>query len=137
MGVVLKPDPVRVALTKALKDDSELMELATAVFYEQIPSSAERPYVVVSKMSGVPLYALDGPSLDKDVWLVKGIGSAAQAETLSGRIKKILRGITLEIEGKVNQDLRKIADVDFGETEKGEDYRHSGAEYKLDSEEEE
>lgn len=130
----LDPDPVRIALVDLLKAD---LGIATGVHYGVAPSDAERPYIVIQKMDGTPLYAFDGPSLDKDVWFVKGVGSAAQAETINRRCQKLLRGTTLEIDGKENQDLRKIKDVDFVETEKGEEYHHSGAEYKLDSEEEE
>lgn len=130
----LEPDPVRLAIVALLKEN---LGIATGVHYGAADPSDIRPYIIVTKMSGTPMEAFDGPSLDKDVWLVKGVGSAAEAETINRHCQKILRGATLAIDGKENQDLRKIADVDFVETEKGENYRHSGAEYKVDSEDEE
>lgn len=133
----LEPDPVRLALVALLKESDEISEVSKGVYYGVAPSDAKRPYTIVTKMAGTPMDAFDGPSLDKDVWLVKGVGSAAQAETINRRCQKLLRGATLEIEGRENQDLRKIADVDYPETEHGEEYRHSGAEYKIDSEAEE
>ena len=133
----LDPNPVRVALVTLLKEDSDLSKVSNGVYYGAADATATRPYTIVQKMAGNPHDAFDGPSLDRDVWLVKGVGSAAQAETIDRCCQKLLRGATLEIEGKANQDLRKIADVDYVEAEKGETYRHSGAEYKIDSEDEE
>jgi hypothetical protein len=87
-------------------------------------------------MSGVPTDAMSGPSLDRDVWLVKGIGQAEAAEEIHERCYELLQKTTLNIAGREHQELRKVGDVDFLETDKGEDYHHVGAEYKLSSEEE-
>lgn len=132
-------DVVREAIYQRLKSDAALLNIAKGGIHFQVaPAGTDFPYVIFQKMSGVPLDAFDGPSLDKDVWLVKGVGkSTRHAEEINERCLELLNGATLAITEKVNQDLRKIADVSYGEQNKGEVYRHIGAEYKLDSEKEE
>jgi hypothetical protein len=80
------------------------------------------------------MWAFSGPSTDRDVWLVKGVGPRDVAEDIDKRLREILDGADLTIEGKAHQDLRHIADVDFDEVVNGERIDHVGAEYKLDSE---
>lgn len=130
-------NPVREALKKLLSSDKKLEELSKGgIHYQLAPASADMPYVIFQKMAGTPTDAFDGPSLDRDVWLIKGVGDAEQAEEIHQRCYELLQGATLNITGRENQDLRKIADVDYLETDKGEPYHHVGAEYKLNSEEE-
>jgi hypothetical protein len=127
-------NPVRVALATILKEDKELQKLVTGIFHREPADDAAFPYVIFFKMSGVPTWTFGGPSLDNDVWLVKGIGSRDDAEAIDTRLKQLLNGATLAIKGKVHQDLRAIGDVDYPEVVKGERVDHVGAEYKLDSE---
>jgi len=131
-------NPVRKALSEILKEDAQLKALATSgVFHRKVPSKTARPYVIFHKSSGVPTWAFDGPSMDKDVWLVKGVADDRdEAEDIDARCKALLNGATLNIEGKDHQDLRHINDVDYDEILDGERVNHVGAEYKLDSEEE-
>jgi hypothetical protein len=128
-------NPVREALSKILKEDPVLKGLATGgVFHRIAPAGTETPYVIFHKASGVPIWAMDGPSLDREVWLVKGVGGREDAEKIDARCKEILTRATLAIKGKAHQDIRPIADVDMDEVTDGERYNHVGAEYKLDSE---
>lgn len=130
-------NPVRAALAKILKEDDDLKALASGgVFHRKADAGVKPPYVIFHKAAGNPLWALDGSPMDKDVWLVKGVGERETAEDIDARCKEILNGATLEIEGKVHQDLRHITDVDYDEISDGERYNHVGAEYKLDSEKE-
>ncbi len=129
-------NPVRVALKEFMKADAELMETATGVYHRRPPDDAELPYVLFDKGAGIPLWSFSGPPMDKDVWRVMGCGNRAQAETIDHRLKEILNGATLPIEGKVHQDIRSIGDIDFDEVKKGERIDYVGAEYKLDSESE-
>lgn len=132
-------DEVREALYELLKEDDTLKKVAVGGVHFQIaPAGTADPYIIFQKPSGVPMDAFAGPSLDKEVWLVKGVSTKTRlAEEINKRCLALLNGATLTITGKENQDLRRIADVNYGEQDKGEIYRHVGAEYKLDSEEEE
>lgn len=130
-------NPIRQALAERLKDDATLVALATGgIHHVQVPANTSPPYVVFSKASGIPLDAFDGPSLDNDVWLVKGIGERDIAEEISERCLVLLDKTTLNIQGRANQDLRRISDVDFTETITGERFDHVGHEYRIRSEEE-
>lgn len=129
-------NPIREALSKILKEDGQLKALATGVYHRKAPSGAALPYVIFHKASGNPVRTFDGPSLDKDVWLVKGVGERDVSEDIDKRCKEILSRADLDIEGKVHQDLYPISDVDFDEVLNGERVNHVGAEYKLDSEDE-
>lgn len=129
-------NPVRVALANALKEDAGLKKLATGVHHRKAPKGSVLPYVVFHKASGVPTWSFGGPPIDRDVWLVKGVGTRDDAEAIDERCKAVLNGASLDIEGKAHQDLRHISDVDYDEEIKGERIDHVGAEYKLDSEKE-
>lgn len=130
-------NPVRQALMKRLSDDPSLSVLAPGgVHYQVADPDAVRPYVIFQKMSGTPTDAFAGPSLDRDVWLVKGVGNAEQAEDINKRCHELLQRVKLSIIGLEHQELLKISDVDYLETEDGETFNHVGAEYKVSSEEE-
>lgn len=129
-------NPVRAALAKKLKEDPVLKELATGgVHYKKAGSNDKPPYVIFHKAAGNPLWSF-GDHMDKEVWVIKGVGEQEVAEDIDLRCKDILNGATLAIEGKVHQDLRHISDVNYDEADEGEVYNHVGAEYKLDSEKE-
>jgi hypothetical protein len=128
-------NPVRKALATVMKEDKPLMALATGgVHYKMAPQGTVPPYVIFFKSSGIPDYAFRGYPIDQDVWLIKGVGESTVAEDIDKRLKEILDGADLTIEGKAHQDLRHISDVDFDEVVNGERIDHVGAEYKLDSE---
>lgn len=128
-------DPVRVALKEILQDDAALKALATGGIYHLEPkANAVRPYVIFHKASGVPSWAFDGPPMDRDVWLVKGVGLRDVVEDIDRRCKELLDAANLDIEGKAHQDLRHIADVSYREVLDGERVDHVGAEYRVGSE---
>lgn len=128
-------DPVRNALAKILKEDAELKALAKGGIYHLEPKDgADTPYVIFHKASGVPSWAFDGPSMDRDVWLVKGVGPREVAEDIDRRCKVLLNGSTLDIEGKAHQDIRGLSDVSFREVLNGVRIDHVGAEYRISSE---
>lgn len=129
-------NPVRKALSDFLKADVELMETATAVYHRRPEDGAVLPYVLFHKGAGTPTWSFDGPPLDRDVWRVMGVGDRDDAEVIGERVKKILNGATLAIEGKAHQDIRSIGDIDMDDDAKGERIDYVGAEFKLDSEEE-
>lgn len=128
-------NPVRDALATVLKGDKTLTDLATGGVYHRVADpDAVPPYVIFSKMSGVPTWAMSGPPLQRDVWLVKGVGERKVAEEIDARCRELLDRIDLQITGKVCQDIRTIGDVDYDEINSGEKYDHVGAEYKINSE---
>lgn len=128
-------DPVRVALKEILQGDAQLKALATGgVFHLEPKAGAVRPYIIFHKASGVPSWAFDGPPMDRDVWLVKGVGPRDVVEDIDKRCKDLLNGADLDIEGKAHQDLRSISDVSFREVLDGERVDHVGAEYRVGSE---
>lgn len=130
-------NPVRIALKEILQGDAALKALATGGIYHKMPKEgAVRPYVIFHKASGVPTWAFDGPPMDRDVWLVKGVGVRAVAEDIDKRCKEVLNGADLDIEGKAHQDLRHISDFDYDEVVDGERVDHVGAEYRVGSEDE-
>lgn len=128
------PNPVRIAIAQLLKNDAMLKELATGVFHRKAPRDAKPPYVIFSKSAGNPLWAFAGPAMDKEIWLVKGVGQRKPAEEIDRRCKELLDGATLKLKGKTHQDLRHMGDVDYDEIHEGERFDHVGAEYKVDSE---
>jgi hypothetical protein len=120
-----------------MRDDQTLSGLVGGqIFHRRPDDGATLPYVIFSKASGVPEWTFDGPPIDQDVWLIKGVGPRDQVEEIAKRLKQLLNGATLAIEGKAHQDLRHINDVDYDEIIKGERIDHVGAEFKLDSEDE-
>lgn len=129
-------NPVRVALMKLLKADATLSGLSNGVFYRKAPQPKEVPYVIVSKVTGTPEWTFDGPPLDNEVWLVKGVGSANAAEAIDRRCRELLnRDTKLEIDGKEDLAVFAIMDVDYEDNTDGERYMHVGAEYRIQSEE--
>jgi len=130
-------NPVRVALAEILEGDKTLMGLVKGVFFKERDSDVGFPIVIFSKASGVPSWAFDGPSMDRDVWLVKGVGARAKAEAIDKQIRVVLDHATLFIEGKAHQDIRRLSDVDYDEIVDGERVDHVGAEFKIVSEENE
>jgi hypothetical protein len=130
-------NPVREALKKVLDADAALKALATGgIFHRKATSEAVPPYVIFHKASGVPSWTFGGPPMDKEVWLVKGVGAREAAEDIDRRCKAILNRATLNIKGKAHLCLLHISDIDMDEISDGERYNHVGAEYKLDSEDE-
>jgi hypothetical protein len=127
-------NPVRVALAEILEEDKTLMGLVKGVFFKERDKDVGFPIVIFHKSSGVPTWAFDGPPMDRDVWLVKGVGPRIQAEGIDKRVKEVLRNATLHIEGKAHQDIRQMSDVDFDEIVDGERVDHVGAEFRIYSE---
>jgi hypothetical protein len=131
----VNPNPVRIALSEKLKGDATLESLAIGGIHHKIaPQGVKPPFLIFSKSSGIPTWAFDGPPMDREVWLVKGVGVRQVAEELDRRCKELLNGTTLDIDGKVHQDIRHIGDVDYDEIVEGERYNHVGAEYRISSE---
>jgi len=131
----MNPNPVRIALAETLKGDATLGALATGgVHHRKATQGKKPPFVIFFKSTGVPTWTFAGPPMDREVWVVKGVGVRQVAEEIDRRCKELLNGTTLTIDGKVHQDIRHIGDIDYDEIDEGERYDHVGAEYRISSE---
>jgi hypothetical protein len=129
---------IRKALYKVLNEDAKLKELAPGgVHHRDAGPDGVPPLVIFFKSAGTSIWTMDGDPLERGVWVVKGVGTASQAEAIDKRCREILNLATLPVEGQTNQDVRAMNDVNYGEYPEGRDrVDHIGAEYKIDSEDE-
>lgn len=112
---------------------------AKSIYYQQAPANAGFPYVIFSKMSGVPRYAIGARAFDNDIWLVKGVvradpktaGSADTVDNIASRLDALLTDGTLSISGKTQLHLRRDSDVDYPEEADGVIYQHAGSTFRL------
>lgn len=130
-------NPIRVALMAMLKKDAGLKLISNGVFYRKAPQPKSTPYVIVSKITGTPEHTFDGPPMDDEIFLVKGVGSPNQAEAIDRACRKLLnRNTELVVNGKEFFSVFPILDVDYEDNTDGEEFQHVGAEYRIKSEEE-
>jgi hypothetical protein len=135
--------PVRRALYGKLASDTTLTGLlgtpatgyTKSIYYQEAPSGAGFPFVILNKQSGVPTGAFSDPAaLDTDVWLIKAVdraSSADAAEAVQARVQALLNDATLSISGATHLYLRRESDVDYSEVSSGVTYRHAGSLFRL------
>jgi hypothetical protein len=130
---------IRKALHDILSGDDDLAKLAIGGVHKNLaPPGTETPYIIISRPAETNLRTFDGPTLDKDVWVVKGVSNVtAEAEDIAEAVRKILDGASLVITGRDTKDVHRISGFDYTETVEGERFDHVGHEYKIDTEEEE
>lgn len=107
---------------------------AKGIYYQQAPQGAAFPYVIFSKSTGTPRYALGNRAFDNDVWLIKGVDRRDTADTvdnIASRLDALLTDGSLSISGATQLYLRRESDVDYSETVDGVVYRHSGAYFRF------
>ncbi len=105
-----------------------------SIYYQQAPAGAGFPYVIFSKQSSVPTYAISARMYDSDIWLIKAVDRSDTADTadnIASRLEALLTDAELSISGKTQLLLRRESDVDYPETTDGELYRHSGSTFRL------
>lgn len=134
---------IRRALYGKLAGDTTLNNLlgtpasgyAKAIYYQDAPATAQFPFVVFQKQSGVPTEAFADPSaLETDVWLVKAVDrntTADTAEAAAERVKALLNDATLSISGATLLYLRRQSDVEYPEVSDGVRYVHAGSLYRV------
>ncbi len=138
---------VRRAIYGKMSGDSTLTAmLGTAapgytksIYYQQAPEKAGFPYVVFSKQSSTPRYALGARLYDNDLWLIKAVdreskstgATADTADTIASRLDALLTDSTLSISGKTQLYLRRESDVDYPENSDGVVYHHAGSLFRL------
>lgn len=126
-------DPVREAIEKYLKADETLMELATGVYYQLAPQNpeAELPYVIFENPTGNESWTFDGEPMEEGQLLVKGVGSAKQAESIDRRCKALLNTEELSIDEYDVLFIRSASIVNYLEPSDGERFQHTGHNYNL------
>lgn len=106
-----------------------------SIYHQQAPGSAQFPYVILQKQSGIPTEAFGDPSaLENEVWLIKAVDrstSADVADTISARIAVLLNDQALSISGTTWLYTRRQSDVDYPEEIDGSTYVHAGSLYRL------
>ncbi len=129
---------VRDALHDRLAGDAALNVMLSApgaIYHRRAPVTAATPLVVFDKNSGTPSYMLSAADgLDRQVWLVKGIdrsGSASVAEDIAARTRALLHNHPLVVSGRPVAEVRRVSDVDYGESDGAELYQHVGGLYLV------
>lgn len=127
-------NPIRVAIREKLLENSILEEVG--VYYGLAPSGTELPYVLFQEFGdGDPLWTFAGPPLITVPWMVKGVGTAEEAEALDKLCRDTLNRAELSIPGFRNQFCMYTKTMAYNETPDGERYEHRGAIYKITTEE--
>lgn len=131
------PDPTRVAIKDFLEEDPVLKELATGVYFElaeQSPNSP-LPYVIFQRPpGGTEEWTFEGEPMTTDTWIVKGVGTPKQAESIDRRCRDLLNSEELSIDGRELLFLRSQSTINYMEPVDGERYQHVGHSYTLISE---
>ena len=106
-----------------------------SIFYQEAPSGAQFPLVILNKQAGVPTETFGVPAaLDTDTWLVKGVDrstSADVAESIQARIAALLNDAALSISGATTLYLRRQSDQEYVEVTDGVRYQHAGSLYRF------
>lgn len=126
-------DPVRAAIEQFLKADQILEELSTGIYYQLAPQNpeAELPYVIFENPTGNESWTFDGEPMEEGMILVKGVGSAKQAESIDRRCKELLNKEELSIDGYDVLFVRSASIVNYLEPSDGERFQHTGHNYNL------
>lgn len=134
---------VRRAIYGKLSGDTTLNNLLGApasgytksIYHQEAPSTANYPFVIINKQSGVPTEAFGDPSaLDEDIWLIKGIDrntSADNAEAIQARCIALLNDSNISISGVTTLYLRRQSDVEYAEIDDGVRFQHAGSLFRL------
>jgi len=128
-------NPVREAIIDAL-DDATLALTATAgVHWVQAPQGTEPPYVIVMKVAGTREYTFEGPPILNELYIVKGVGFADDAEAMDERCQVLLDNVALAVDGR---DLLLApmpeVDVNYTDNSSGEVWQHVGTQYRIETE---
>lgn len=125
---------IREAIRSKLITDGTLTGLATGgVFSDIPPPDSEVPYVIFSKMDGRYEHAFRAPSLNGQLYLVKGISrKKAEAEAIDSRCRIILNRTDLNIDGHETKSVLFDHDVDYPEkSDDGDRFEHVGTVYRI------
>lgn len=131
-------NPIGDALHDHLAATSALTALlpdgAGGIYHRVAPRTAQTPYVLFDRVSGIREWTFDGPPLLNDLWLVKAVdraSTARHAEDVAAEIEAALTDAPLTISGRALLTCRPTSDIDYGEPDGAETYHHAGANYAL------
>ena len=109
---------------------------AAGVYYSLAPSGTNLPYVLFQEMTdGAVDWCFAGEPLITVDWLVKGVGTASEAESLDRLCRSTLNRANLIITGIETKFCMYRKTVSYNETPDGERYEHRGAIYQITTEE--
>lgn len=139
--------PTRRAIYGKLSGDTTLTNMlgtpapgySQGIYYEQAPSKAAFPYVILTKQASTASYGFASTTVINDeVWLIKGVDKmeqdTASADTVDGiqdRLNTLLTDANLTIAGKTQLYLRRESDIDYSENQDGTEYKHAGSFFRL------
>lgn len=128
---------VRVGIYNKLNTASVTSLLASgsaSIFHEVARPGSAFPYIVFSKVSGVPMLRFGGNAMDNQIWLVKAVDrseSSSRAEDIAQAVDVLLDFGTLTVTGATNLATLRESDVDYPETDGDQTYRHHGSRYRV------
>lgn len=106
-----------------------------AIYEDQAPSGAAFPYIIFSHVIGTKVRAMQTPeAFKRETWLVKAVDrstSSNLADEVASAIDAVLDGGTLTVSGKTVADLHHVGDVKYPEPRGDQQFRHSGARYRV------
>lgn len=127
-------DVRRALFTKLSEVGGITAKVGTRIFHEQAPPGATYPLVIFQKSAGTKVRALQTPeAFKRDVWMIKAVDRSTSSNLVDEIAEAIdtLDGGSLSVSGKVVADLSHIGDVEYLEVDGDQQYRHSGASYRI------
>ncbi len=126
---------IRRGLYSALTGSAQLSAIVgDRIYHQAAPKNADLPFVVFFKQSGTPTYTFGSTAFDAQSWAVKCVDrdeTSDRAEDASSVVDALLTNGTLTLSAGSVMDVRRTADIDFMEPDEGQQYRHSGASYRV------
>lgn len=128
---------IRRAIYQRLSTDSTLTGLLAAsdgIYHQQAPQTAQAPYIVFHKQSGVPFWQFDSAHIQNDLWLVKAVdqgSSASRAEDIAARIDVLLTDAPFSITDHTRLAIFRESDVVYPETDGADLFHHVGALFRV------
>jgi hypothetical protein len=134
---VISDKQVRIGIYNKLNTSSVTSLLAAgsaSLFHEVARPGAAFPYIIFTKVSGVPILRFGGNAMDNQIWLVKAVDrseSASRAEDIAQAVDTLLDFGTLTVSGAINLATLRESDVDYPEVDGDQVHRHHGSRYRV------
>lgn len=126
-------NPVREGIWNILSADSTLLGLATGgIHWREAPGGTQPPLCIYAKQAGTRFYTFAGPPMLSEVYTVKGVGFADDAEDIDLRCQYLLDNAVITVDDRILL-LKPMAeeDIAYGEDVDGEHYEHVGTHYRV------
>lgn len=132
-------DLLRVAIGTVLSEDDELGVLASGgVHYRLVEDrDAAPPFCIFHMQAGSEQWAMGTSALLRDVWVVKGAApTAGEAEAVDVRVRSLLTDAALVAAGAPVAFCRRIAPVEYSETDQGNTTKYRGSQFRITTDQE-